>query len=173
MTKLPFKFDEIGIWSELKLEIIEQYGAAYTKAFARTLNLTKYYIDAFSGAGKHVENEFLAERFAEAVEAVTAEIFIEEDFSLGAIGEEAKLEYELAKLSGDEERLEKLLKALWEEDGIDPERTRPREMSGIKRIVIVQYGSVHAIGFRSDPDRFCAWLKKFDLLNLPGEITRE
>ncbi|MGO9060099.1 MAG: three-Cys-motif partner protein TcmP [Candidatus Binataceae bacterium] len=54
MTELPFKFDEIGIWSEIKLEIIEQYGAAYTKAFARFPNLKKYYIDAFSGAGKHV-----------------------------------------------------------------------------------------------------------------------
>jgi three-Cys-motif partner protein len=54
MTDLPFKFDEIGIWSELKLEIVEQYGAAYTKAFARTPNLKKYYIDGFSGAGVHV-----------------------------------------------------------------------------------------------------------------------
>jgi len=39
---------------ELKLEIIEKYGAAYTKAFARTPNLKKYYIDGFSGAGVHV-----------------------------------------------------------------------------------------------------------------------
>jgi hypothetical protein len=119
------------------------------------------------------EDEFLAERFADAVEAGTAEILIEEDFSLDALGEEAKLEYELAKLSEDEERVEKLLKTLWEDEGIDPERTRPREMSGIKRILIVQYGSIHGIGFRSEPDRFAAWLKKFDLLNLPGEITRE
>ena len=119
------------------------------------------------------ENELLAARFADAVEAGTAEIFIEDDFSLDALGEEAKLEYELAKISGDEERLEKLLKILWEENGIDPERTCPREMSGIKRIIIVQYGSVHGVGFRSDPDRFSAWLKKFDLLNVPGEITCE
>ena len=54
MTDLPFKFDAIGAWSELKLEIIEKYGAAYTKAFARTRNLKKYYIDRFSGAGMHV-----------------------------------------------------------------------------------------------------------------------
>lgn len=54
MTDLPFKFDEIGAWSELKLEIIEKYGAAYTKAFAKTRNLKKYYIDGFSGAGVHV-----------------------------------------------------------------------------------------------------------------------
>jgi three-Cys-motif partner protein len=54
VTDLPFKFDEIGAWSELKLEIIEKYGAAYTKAFAKTRNLKKYYIDGFSGAGIHV-----------------------------------------------------------------------------------------------------------------------
>ena len=119
------------------------------------------------------EDQYVAESFEEAVEAGTAEIYIEEDFSLDALGEEARLEYELAKLSGDGERLEKLLKDLWEVDGIDPERTSPREMSGIKRIIIVQYGSVHSIGFRSGPDRFAAWLNKFDLLNVPGEITRE
>ena len=54
MTDLPFKFAEIGIWSELKLDIVRQYGAAYTKAFARTPKLKKYYIDGFSGAGMHV-----------------------------------------------------------------------------------------------------------------------
>jgi len=54
MSELPFKFDEIGIWSELKLEIIEQYGAAYTTAFTGNPKLKKYYIDAFSGAGQHV-----------------------------------------------------------------------------------------------------------------------
>ena len=30
MSDLPFRFDEIGYWSELKLEIVEKYGAAYT-----------------------------------------------------------------------------------------------------------------------------------------------
>ena len=29
-----FQFDEMGRWSELKLEIVEKYGAAYTTAFA-------------------------------------------------------------------------------------------------------------------------------------------
>jgi three-Cys-motif partner protein len=52
-----FKFDEIGRWSELKLEIVEKYGAAYTTAFAgpKGRSLKKYYIDAFSGAGVHIE----------------------------------------------------------------------------------------------------------------------
>ena len=48
------KFDEVGIWSELKLEIIDKYGAAYTKAFINAPRLRKYYIDGFSGAGMHV-----------------------------------------------------------------------------------------------------------------------
>jgi hypothetical protein len=36
VTSLPFKFDKIGYWSELKLEIVEKYGAAYTKTFVGT-----------------------------------------------------------------------------------------------------------------------------------------
>ena len=53
-----FRFDEIGRWSELKLEIIEKYGAAYTTAFSdRGKRLEKYYIDAFSGAGVHLSKE--------------------------------------------------------------------------------------------------------------------
>ena len=49
-----FKFDEIGQWSEIKLEIVEKYGTAYVKAFANAKGLRKFYIDAFSGAGKHI-----------------------------------------------------------------------------------------------------------------------
>lgn len=45
-------FDEIGYWSELKLEIVEKYGAAYTSILSKQ-KLKKYYIDAFSGAGIH------------------------------------------------------------------------------------------------------------------------
>jgi three-Cys-motif partner protein len=56
-TSESFKFDEIGRWSELKLEIVEKYGAAYRTAFAgpKGRSLKKYYIDAFSGAGVHLE----------------------------------------------------------------------------------------------------------------------
>jgi three-Cys-motif partner protein len=49
-----FKFDEVGDWSILKLNIIENYAGAYTKAFSkRGQHLRKYYIDGFSGAGLH------------------------------------------------------------------------------------------------------------------------
>jgi three-Cys-motif partner protein len=61
MNDPAFKFDEIGVWSELKLEIVEQYGAAYTKAFARSPRLKKYYIDGFSGAGMHVAKKTKAQ----------------------------------------------------------------------------------------------------------------
>lgn len=44
------QFDEVGDWSELKLEIVEKYGSAYTTAF-KNQKLKKYYIDAFSGPG--------------------------------------------------------------------------------------------------------------------------
>jgi three-Cys-motif partner protein len=50
----PFKFDEVNIWSEIKLEIVEKYGAAYTGAFSRHPRLKKLYVDAFSGAGSHI-----------------------------------------------------------------------------------------------------------------------
>jgi three-Cys-motif partner protein len=52
------QFDEIGRWSELKLEIVEKYGTAYTAAFSgKGRGLKKYYIDAFSGAGVHLSKE--------------------------------------------------------------------------------------------------------------------
>jgi three-Cys-motif partner protein len=52
MTPVPFRFDEIGYWSELKLEIVEKYGAAYTTAFKNN-RLKKYYVDGLCGAGIH------------------------------------------------------------------------------------------------------------------------
>lgn len=58
-TSGDFQFDQIGRWSELKLEIVEKYGAAYTTAFIgpKGRRLKKYYIDAFSGAGIHLSKE--------------------------------------------------------------------------------------------------------------------
>ncbi len=56
MSAPVFKFDEIGYWSELKLEIVEKYGSAYTTAFINN-ELKKYYIDGFCGAGVHVSKK--------------------------------------------------------------------------------------------------------------------
>jgi three-Cys-motif partner protein len=48
------KFDEIGYWSEIKLDIVKDYGAAYSKILDKQRGLEHVYIDAFAGAGKHI-----------------------------------------------------------------------------------------------------------------------
>jgi three-Cys-motif partner protein len=50
------KFDQIGYWSELKLEIIKKYAAAYSRILSarKAPRLTHFYIDAFAGAGVHL-----------------------------------------------------------------------------------------------------------------------
>lgn len=51
------RFDEIGYWSEIKIEIIRKYAAAFstiiTAQAAKGLPLKHVYIDGFSGAGEH------------------------------------------------------------------------------------------------------------------------
>ncbi|GMT50317.1 MAG: hypothetical protein IEMM0008_1856 [bacterium] len=56
MAQNDFKFDEIGYWSEIKLDIVKKYALAYSRIFHGT-NQNKFYhvyIDAFSGAGTHI-----------------------------------------------------------------------------------------------------------------------
>lgn len=52
----PYGFDEIGYWSEIKLDIIKEYAAAYSTNLAaqRSPSLYHVYIDAFAGAGVHI-----------------------------------------------------------------------------------------------------------------------
>ncbi len=45
--------DEIGFWSEIKLEIIQKYARAYSVILSKQDNLSHAYIDAFSGPGFH------------------------------------------------------------------------------------------------------------------------
>jgi three-Cys-motif partner protein len=49
------KFDKIGVWSEIKLDIIREYAKAYSTILAAQGSPPLYhvYIDAFAGAGKH------------------------------------------------------------------------------------------------------------------------
>ena len=120
------------------------------------------------------EDESDARGFENAVHSGRARIEIEENFSMETVNDEMKLEYELAKMSGDKDRLEAVLKELWEGDGIDPDRTEPRKMSGIKRIVTVFWNEVRGIGFR-DPEgqeTLSKWLNTFDLWNV-GRISTE
>jgi three-Cys-motif partner protein len=50
------KFDEIGYWSEVKLDIVKEYAAAYSRILAAQTSPTLYhiYVDAFAGAGLHI-----------------------------------------------------------------------------------------------------------------------
>ena len=53
------EYDEIGIWSEVKLAIIKEYAAAYSKILDATQrksipSLRWLYIDAFAGPGVHL-----------------------------------------------------------------------------------------------------------------------
>ncbi|MCX7827013.1 MAG: three-Cys-motif partner protein TcmP [Verrucomicrobiae bacterium] len=53
------QFDEIGYWSEIKLDIVREYAAAYSRILAAQTNprLKHVYVDAFAGAGVHVSRE--------------------------------------------------------------------------------------------------------------------
>lgn len=50
------QFDTIGYWSEIKLDIVKDYAAPYSKILASHRNPSFFhvYIDAFAGAGTHV-----------------------------------------------------------------------------------------------------------------------
>ncbi|MFH1220591.1 MAG: three-Cys-motif partner protein TcmP [Candidatus Eisenbacteria bacterium] len=49
------KLDEVGVWSEIKLAILNEYASAYTRLLkAKTWCRGLTYVDAFAGAGIHV-----------------------------------------------------------------------------------------------------------------------
>ena len=53
---MSLRFDAIGYWSEIKLDIIKQYVSVYSTILSAQKNPTLHhvYIDAFAGAGKHI-----------------------------------------------------------------------------------------------------------------------
>src|SRR5262245_14025557 len=49
------RFDEVGLWSEIKLEIIRNYATAYSTILSNQKTIRRHvYIDGFAGAGHHV-----------------------------------------------------------------------------------------------------------------------
>lgn len=50
------KFDEIGYWSEIKLDIVKNYAVAYSRILSAQKNpsLEHVYVDAFAGPEGHV-----------------------------------------------------------------------------------------------------------------------
>ncbi len=51
---MSVRSDEIGYWSELKLEIVRKYATAYSKILAAQKRFEHWYVDAFAGGGVHV-----------------------------------------------------------------------------------------------------------------------
>lgn len=53
---MALKFDNIGRWSEIKLDIIEKYALPYSKILSSRKNpkFHHVYIDAFAGSGTHI-----------------------------------------------------------------------------------------------------------------------
>lgn len=56
MSSAFSEFDEIGYWSEIKLEIVRDYAAAYSRIL-HSKNLPHIYVDAFAGAGQHLSRK--------------------------------------------------------------------------------------------------------------------
>jgi hypothetical protein len=50
------EFDEIGYWSEIKLEIVRDYASTYSRILT-SKKLPHIYIDAFAGAGRHISRQ--------------------------------------------------------------------------------------------------------------------
>jgi len=48
------RIDEIGYWSEVKLDIVKKYAQAYSTILAKKKKLSHVYIDGFAGPGVHI-----------------------------------------------------------------------------------------------------------------------
>jgi len=55
MSKKAYRPDEIGYWSEVKLDIVRKYASAYSVIMAKQPLIKHHiYVDAFAGAGQHI-----------------------------------------------------------------------------------------------------------------------
>ena len=78
----PTPLDQIGYWSEVKLEIVRKYARAYSTILASQPGIRDHlYIDAFAGAGSHISRQTGAEvAGSPAVAAATSPPFSELHF---------------------------------------------------------------------------------------------
>lgn len=52
------KLDEIGYWTEIKLDIVREYASAYSTIMTKQELIKNYlYVDAFAGAGVHISKQ--------------------------------------------------------------------------------------------------------------------
>jgi three-Cys-motif partner protein len=48
------EYDEVGLWSEMKLEIVRDYAREYSRIISKQPGFKHIYIDGFAGAGVHL-----------------------------------------------------------------------------------------------------------------------
>lgn len=106
------------------------------------------------------ESATRARSFVSAIETDEAAIIIDEDSSLAAAPHELREKYERCRATGNTEQLEGLLTELWEDYGVDPTRTAPRETSGIHRLAIMHDDGVMAAGFSEFAEAVQTWMKE-------------
>ncbi len=52
------RLDEIGYWSEIKLDIVREYAQAYSRVMSKQASIRRYlYVDGFAGAGVHISKQ--------------------------------------------------------------------------------------------------------------------
>lgn len=96
------RFDEIGYWSEVKLDIVKEYATAYSRILAKRDDLSHVYVDGFAGAGVHVAKstgEFIT---GSPLNAMLVEPPFEEFFFLDLDGDKVG---HLRGLVGDDPRV--------------------------------------------------------------------
>ena len=97
------KYDEIGYWSEVKLEIIQKYASAYSTILSKQRSIQKYlYSDAFSGSGIHIKKQTRDYVFGSPLNALA----ISPEFS----------EYHFIDLDGD--KVDKLRQIVGDRKGV-------------------------------------------------------
>jgi len=80
MAKKPLKLDEVGCWSEVKLEIVRKYAKAYSTILAtRPFIKAHLYVDAFAVLGEldeKVSNDAIAEAFRRRLQEVAGFAYV-------------------------------------------------------------------------------------------------
>ncbi len=97
---VELKFDKIGYWSEIKIDIIRKYAKAYSTIIKARGNLTTAYIDAFSGPGKHIRKDSKEEVIGSPLAALEVRPAFDEYYFIDISSK--KIDYLKSQISGRE-----------------------------------------------------------------------
>jgi len=84
--------DEIGPWSEIKLDILRDYAAPYSRILSKK-GFHHGYIDAFSGPGLHVRKNDKEEILGSPLVALKVEPAFDEYHFIDLDGEKVEVEF--------------------------------------------------------------------------------